>query len=368
MNQIHSNSNTTVIPTLRYRDGQAAIDAATSNYFDVILMDIQMPVLDGAAAMREIRADFARTDGRGCPPIVAMTAHALAGDREIYLADGMDDYLSKPIRSGEVAAVLERTAGQLPQPLEMSLDARLASKPAPANIKAPVPLASTATPPTAPTAAAATTPVATAPISTTPTAPPNAVKTAVKPAAKPAAFARSDLATRVDQLPLLDIEQLEDLRYLPATPGGVGDAADPVGGLIRLFQSKAVERMDIIENCLANREWKALSEVAHSLRGASASMGFPRVAALCKDLELASRQLAEANIATADGSIQSNASAIAGVYVHADASANATKSPKLASQSELDEIFELTRYYYNQADAALREWLATPAASAAPPN
>jgi PAS domain S-box-containing protein len=331
-------------------DGQAAVDTATSDYFDVILMDIQMPVLDGTAAMREIRAHFARTDGPPCPPIVAMTAHALAGDRETYLADGMDDYLSKPIRSVEVAAVLERTAGQLPQPFENTLDARLTSTLAAANVKSQAPSATAATPPKAPTLPAS-------PIATTPTAPPPSVlKMAVKAAAKPAAFARSDLATRIDQLPLLDIEQLEDLRYLPATPGATGDAADPVGGLIRLFQSKAVERMDTIENCLANREWKALSEVAHSLRGASASMGFPRVAALCKDLELASRQLAEANAAAADGSAQTNANA------------NATKSPKLASQSELDEIFELTRYYYNQADAALREWLAIPSVISTPPN
>lgn len=330
-------------------DGQAAVNTAIADYFDVILMDIQMPVLDGAAAMREIRAYFALAEGRGCPPIVAMTAHALAGDRETYLADGMDDYLSKPIRSAEVAAVLERTAGQLPQALDTTLDARLTSKPVLANIKPPALSATITAPPEASYPAASS-------MAATPIAPPSPVKTAVKTAAKTAAFARSELATRIDQLPLLDIEQLEDLRYLPATPGATGDAADPVGGLIRLFQSKAVERMDIIENCLANREWKALSEVAHSLRGASASMGFPRVAALCKDLELASRQLAEANAAAADGSAQTNANA------------SATKSPKLASQSELDEIFELTRYYYNQADAALREWLATPASTSTPPG
>jgi PAS domain S-box-containing protein len=330
-------------------DGQAAVEAATRDYFDVILMDIQMPLLDGSAAMREIRAHFARTDGPPCPPIVAMTAHALAGDRETYLADGMDDYLSKPIRSIEVAAVLERTAGQLPQPSKNTLDARLTGTLA-TNLKPQASSAETTSPLKAPAPTAS-------PIPTMPTAPaPGTIKTAAKPSAKPAVFARSDLATRIDQLPLLDIEQLEDLRYLPATPGAAGDAADPVGGLIRLFQSKAVERMEIIEICLANREWKALSEVAHSLRGASASMGFPRVAALCKDLELASRQLAEANAAAADGSAQPNANT------------NAAKSPKLASQSELDEIFELTRYYYNQADAALREWLAVPATTPTPPG
>ncbi len=325
-------------------DGRAAVEAATRHDFDVILMDIQMPILDGTVAMREIRAHFANIDGAFCPPIVAMTAHALAGDKEGYLADGMDDYLSKPIRLVEVAAVLERTAGQIPPPEkllgvgmrtgQMHQIAPSTAVPSSTAIAAPATAATTA-PKNAPTI---TTP---APIAAKAATTP---ESAAKSTAKPAMFARSDLAMRVDQLPLLDIEQLEDLRYLPATPGAAGDASDPVGGLIRLFQSKAVERMDLIENCLANREWKALSDVAHSLRGASASMGFPRVASLCKDLELASRQLAEANAASADKTSE----------------ARPTKGIKLASQSELDEIFELTRYYYNQADTALREWLAKP--------
>ena len=276
-----------------------------------------------------------------------MTAHALAGDREAYLADGMDDYLSKPIRSIEVAAVLERTAGQSPPASERILgarsDARLTSTPMPASVAA--------TPANA---------VAPAGGSTTAASVPNALEPPLKTAAKAAAFARSDLATRIDQLPLLDIEQLEDLRYLPATPGAKDDASDPVGGLIRLFQSKAVERMDIIENCLANREWKALSEVAHSLRGASASMGFPRVAALCKDLELASRQLAEANAAAIDGAASTTGTT--------GTAAGETTPPVLASHSELDEVFALTRYYYSQADAALHEWLAATAPTSAPPG
>jgi PAS domain S-box-containing protein len=339
-------------------DGRAAVEAATRHDFDVILMDIQMPVLDGSVAMREIRAHFANIDGAFCPPIVAMTAHALAGDKEGYLADGMDDYLSKPIRLAEVAAVLERTAGQILPPekllgvgmrtVQTGESAPPAAAPPSTSITASASVTTTATTTTT------TTPPKSAPTAIPATAAPSvaAPASAAKSAAKPAMFARSDLATRVDQLPLLDIEQLEDLRYLPATPGAAGDASDPVGGLIRLFQSKAVERMDIIENCLAHREWKALSEVAHSLRGASASMGFPRVASLCKDLELASRQLAEANADTSDGATK----------------AAQTKGIKLASQSELDEIFELTRYYYHQADVALHEWLAKPSANSTPHN
>ncbi|HEY8953398.1 MAG TPA: response regulator, partial [Candidatus Dormibacteraeota bacterium] len=85
-------------------DGQQAIEALERNDFDVVLMDVQMPELDGLEATRRIRA---RWPGRRLQ-IVAMTANAMAGDREACLAAGMDDYISKPIRPAELAAALER--------------------------------------------------------------------------------------------------------------------------------------------------------------------------------------------------------------------------------------------------------------------
>jgi len=85
-------------------DGQQAIEALQRNDFDVVLMDVQMPELDGLEATRRIRA---RWPGRRLQ-IVAMTANAMAGDREACLAAGMDDYISKPIRPAELAAALER--------------------------------------------------------------------------------------------------------------------------------------------------------------------------------------------------------------------------------------------------------------------
>ena len=85
-------------------DGLEAIAAVDRQPFDVILMDVQMPELDGLEATRRIRASQ--------PPapvwIVAMTANAMAGDREACLAAGMNDYISKPIRPAELAAALER--------------------------------------------------------------------------------------------------------------------------------------------------------------------------------------------------------------------------------------------------------------------
>jgi len=85
-------------------DGQQAIDALANGDFDVVLMDVQMPELDGVEATRRIRTRWPDRRLR----IVAMTANAMAGDRETYLAAGMDDYISKPIRPADLTAALER--------------------------------------------------------------------------------------------------------------------------------------------------------------------------------------------------------------------------------------------------------------------
>jgi CheY-like chemotaxis protein len=86
-------------------NGVEAVAAVATGGYDLVLMDVQMPEMDGLEATRRIRAD--RADGE--PRIVAMTANALSEDREACLAAGMDDYLSKPIRVEELAAALERS-------------------------------------------------------------------------------------------------------------------------------------------------------------------------------------------------------------------------------------------------------------------
>ena len=87
-------------------DGLATIAALEASAFDLVLMDVQMPELDGLEATRRIRV---RWPGSAGPRIVAMTATAMAGDRELCLAAGMDDYISKPIRVAELVAALEAT-------------------------------------------------------------------------------------------------------------------------------------------------------------------------------------------------------------------------------------------------------------------
>jgi CheY-like chemotaxis protein len=78
---------------------------AASQTFDVILMDVMMPVMDGPTAVLRIRELGGRAGGI---PIIALTASALAGDRDQYLAAGMTDYLSKPIDVAALFAALGR--------------------------------------------------------------------------------------------------------------------------------------------------------------------------------------------------------------------------------------------------------------------
>ncbi len=77
-------------------DGQQALDALHQATFDCVVMDVQMPVMDGLTATRAIRTDPAFA-ARAAIPVVAMTAHAMVGDRESFLDAGMDDYVSKPV-------------------------------------------------------------------------------------------------------------------------------------------------------------------------------------------------------------------------------------------------------------------------------
>ena len=92
-------------------DGYDAVAAVEGGTYDVVLMDVQMPGLDGFEATAAIRAREG-TSGRRIP-IVAMTAHAMQGDRERCLASGMDDYVSKPVRLTELARVLAGWAARL---------------------------------------------------------------------------------------------------------------------------------------------------------------------------------------------------------------------------------------------------------------
>ena len=95
-------------------DGQAALTALAQAPFDLVLMDIQMPILDGLAATAAIRV-HEQTQGTHIP-IIAMTAHAMRGDRERCLAAGMDGYVTKPLNATDLAAAIAQLRPAAPSP------------------------------------------------------------------------------------------------------------------------------------------------------------------------------------------------------------------------------------------------------------
>jgi PAS domain S-box-containing protein len=97
--------------------GREAVQAWETGAFDVILMDVQMPEMDGLEATRAIRQLEQRSGAH--LPIIAMTAHAMSGDRERCLEAGMDDYLSKPIRARQIAEKLSSMFGAKEPPTQV---------------------------------------------------------------------------------------------------------------------------------------------------------------------------------------------------------------------------------------------------------
>jgi two-component system, sensor histidine kinase and response regulator len=87
-------------------NGREVLAALKTETFDLVLMDVQMPEMDGLEATRQIRGQE-QTTGRHIP-IIALTAHALAGDRAACLNAGMDDYVTKPVRRKELIAAIDR--------------------------------------------------------------------------------------------------------------------------------------------------------------------------------------------------------------------------------------------------------------------
>jgi two-component system sensor histidine kinase/response regulator len=93
----------TIVP-----NGQDALDAIAVTAFDVVLMDVQMPIMGGLEATHAIRLGERAT--LSYLPIVAMTAHAMKGDRERCLDAGMDDYMSKPLSPAMLYEIVERVS------------------------------------------------------------------------------------------------------------------------------------------------------------------------------------------------------------------------------------------------------------------
>ena len=104
-------------------NGLEALEALERQLYDVVLMDVQMPEMDGLEATRHIRRELPEARQ---PRVIAMTANAMQGDREMCLAAGMDDYVSKPIRIEELVEALSKS-----RPLAASQEGAGGSRPGP---------------------------------------------------------------------------------------------------------------------------------------------------------------------------------------------------------------------------------------------
>ncbi len=123
--------------------GREAVEAAAQENFDLIFMDVQMPEMDGLEATHRIRESEKAT---GChTPIVAMTAHAMTGDRERCLAAGMDDYISKPLDKDELLALLAGVSARAPRRGPQALPSGVPESGLPEG-RAPLPAAARALP------------------------------------------------------------------------------------------------------------------------------------------------------------------------------------------------------------------------------
>ena len=235
-------------------NGVEAVAAITHSPYDIVLMDCQMPELDGYEATRQIR----RAGGRfKSTPIIAVTANAMAGDREKCLASGMSDYMSKPVLAQTLATTLERWI--LPD----------------AAVGAVIPPQS---PPTASSSIGTATQAE--PNALAPTQVQASARSPIEAAAKtPSEPPASVVETSPALEPAVDPAALEMLRSMDAGDEGF------LGKIIELFLSDLTERIDALKAAARGRDGDGLKRVAHALKGSCGHFGANQLAALCRKIE-----------------------------------------------------------------------------------
>ncbi len=253
-------------------NGEAALLRMSASRYDLVLMDCQMPVMDGYTATRRWREHEAATGGRRLP-IVAMTANAMAGDRQKCLDAGMDDYLAKPVTRGELERCLfhwHQISSQQPH-VEPAAPVSTAIPPsAPAPAASPAPASVPTMTPTATLEAAANRPAIAANPFVTPT---NAPKPAATPQTAPVA--------RAEPLPpVLDAAVLEELRSILGTE---------VDRLIEVFLDDTPRLVAALEAAAVGPDYDMLRNASHTLKSSSANLGAMSLSNAAKKLELATR-------------------------------------------------------------------------------
>jgi signal transduction histidine kinase/CheY-like chemotaxis protein len=207
-------------------NGKEALDQLDKDAYDVVLMDCQMPIMDGYTAVRILRQNE-ETSGKHLP-VIAMTANAMAGDREKCLRAGMDDYMSKPLNR----ALMEQTLRKWLPPGAKSRDVPTPAKPAALPVSTPTP---------------------------------------VKPSALPAAPASGAV---------LDSDVIRDLLDV---------MGDEFTDLVRVYLEDTPKSVTALEQAAARADIEGLIAPSHSLKSTSANLGAISLSELAKRLEHGAR-------------------------------------------------------------------------------
>ena len=232
-------------------NGEAALMRMRDGYYDLVLMDCQMPVLDGYGATRRWREIEGAQGGTDRLPIVAMTANAMAGDRQRCLDAGMDDYLAKPVTRGQLEGCLRRW---------------LSSGTARAGKRASTIEDGMSTPSTDQMATAALAATLTPPVAVADPSPPLA--------------AHREQASTMAGDPVLDAEILAELHAVIGAE---------VARIVQVFLADTPRLLEQLELAALAPDYAALREAAHSLKSSSANLGAMALSAAAKRVELGAR-------------------------------------------------------------------------------
>jgi len=210
-------------------DGRQALEVSAASAYDIIFMDCQMPIMDGFTATARIRERERQTQAARTP-IIALTANAMAGDRDHCLAAGMDDYLSKPFSQDQMSEMLSRWLSQTDHS-SLHRDQ---------------------------------------------TTPPSEVV--------PESSAPTTAAEHIESHNVVDYSAWDPIRMLkrPGHP-------DPLGKLLARYVEDSRKLVDQLRQAVASNDPATLHTVAHRLKSSSATLGAMTVAAYCKELEALGR-------------------------------------------------------------------------------
>jgi PAS domain S-box-containing protein len=282
-----------------YDNGQAALDALPESSFDIVLMDWQLPGIDGLETTRRLRT-FEREHERTPVPIVAMTASALPGDRNRCLDAGMDDFIAKPVSMVTLGRVIQRWCGPRPAADPAVDDREVVAAAGPVvAVEGGRPLDAGRAPTGLDLGALA------APVG------PTAESTTVwsRPQPEPDVGATS--------LPVLDVAALDRL---------VDELADPllVVTVARTYLRELPARRGLLADAIAADDRAALAAAAHTLKSTSAAVGATRLSDLCLRLEQTARLSATVPLPVSAAEVHAAAEDVVGELGRAVARLEAT--------------------------------------------